>query len=1244
MDADIVIAADPDALAHEAARRFVSLAREAVKSRGRFSVALSGGSTPDKLYRLLAERPYRARIPWADVHLFWGDERCVPPDDPDSNFAFVKETLISQVPIPPENVHRMRGELDPERAARAYEHGLQDFFSGSDVCFDLVLLGLGEDGHTASLFPGSPLLDETDRMVAAATTGDRDRLAQRVTLTLPAINSARHILFLVSGKDKAAVVRSVVKGLDERLPASRIQPVAGQLTWLLDAEAALQVGEISLERIYRIPLAERLTVEQVQAFWPHVEVVSLSEGEILFEQGQPAVYVYYVEEGLVAEVERVPVQPSHSMPQDDPRGQPATKEVVLRYAGPGEYLGRYALVTGQPYQVSAIAEMDSVLLAIPMRYVQPFLFAHEDWRSWFLRTDIATRLRSVPLFMDLGDWDIYRLADATEVTDHPAGAPIFGVGDAAECLYVVDQGQVIEPEPPPGAPQEDWPRYFGPGNFFGHMSMRTGQERQTTAIARMPTRLFSISEQTLEHLLADRLDEVLKEQARVDLPRRLHQIPQFSTLAKEHLHLLSGYVCQEYHRPGDIVARQGEPATSLMILVEGEAVVRLQIGKGQPRTVTHFKAHSQESRTGIPEGNYFGAHALLNEEMRGATVEVTRPSVWVVLYRDDFVHFMREAGLSPGDLAPGSAADLRLPVNVRRHWLVPVSRLLLLALLMFLVLQLLGGDAVGGVLRAVGVFLLIGMAAAMLYFAIDWLDDTLEVTAQSVIHTERSRILKVEQVEIPLRQIQDVQTTIGSVGRWFDVGNLTIGSAAAKGQIVFNLAPSPDSVRDLILKAAAAQRSQVGAPAPSPEGDLPLPYMLRRHWVVPFSQIVPLAILLLAVVFLMVAGILGGVLLPIGILSLVAVGLIILYRLADWLNDTYEVTTRAVIHTEKKLFFSQDLYEIPLQQIQNVNIRIGVIGRYLDFGHVNIDTAAAKGQIVFTNIPHPAYVQKLIQQASTQARSGLTVQRRESIRQQIEDQLYPERLKPSVPGSVLISPQLPPEDQPSSPSRSRAMGGWLPRFEIREGDQVIWRKHWINLLQRTGLQFILFLVSTYVVLSFALAAITELLGPSAVLLPPASWFGFRGWLFLLVLLLSALADLWFIYQYVDWRNDIYIVTDDEVIDVERNLAMFPFFFLHTEDRRQASLAKVQYVDLKIPNPLAMILNYGDVIVRTAGAEGTLDFLWVSNPRGVHAEILRRLTIFEEREREREFQERWGDMPKWFETYRDVLDQTPSRDG
>jgi len=242
MDAEVIIAADAAAVAREAAERIVNLARMAASARGRFSVALSGGSTPGVLYRLLAEDPYREQMPWDAVHLFWSDERCVPPDHSGSNYRLVDETLISRAPILPDNVHRVHGELEPQAAARAYESTLVDFFCGPHARFDLVLLGLGRDGHTASLFPGSAALEERERLAVAAEATYEDRPAHRVTLSLPAINSAREVMFLVTGRDKAAIARAVLEEPGERFPAQRVRPLAGQLTWLLDSEAGGQLS------------------------------------------------------------------------------------------------------------------------------------------------------------------------------------------------------------------------------------------------------------------------------------------------------------------------------------------------------------------------------------------------------------------------------------------------------------------------------------------------------------------------------------------------------------------------------------------------------------------------------------------------------------------------------------------------------------------------------------------------------------------------------------------------------------------------------------------------------------------------------------------------------------------------------------------------------------------------------------------------------------------------------------------
>jgi 6-phosphogluconolactonase len=234
----------PDAasLTRAAAEHFVARAAEAVTARGRFTVALSGGSTPRSTYTLLASDEFAPRVDWPRVHAFWGDERCVPPDDPDSNYRTAHEVLLRHVPIPAGNVHRIQGELEPEPAAREYERALLTMFGsspgGSPPRFDLVLLGMGDDGHTASLFPGTAAIHEGKRWVVAHYV---DKLSVwRVTLTPAVINAAAHVTFLVSGAAKARRLREVLIGpfQPDRLPPQIVQPADGRLLWLLDAAAA----------------------------------------------------------------------------------------------------------------------------------------------------------------------------------------------------------------------------------------------------------------------------------------------------------------------------------------------------------------------------------------------------------------------------------------------------------------------------------------------------------------------------------------------------------------------------------------------------------------------------------------------------------------------------------------------------------------------------------------------------------------------------------------------------------------------------------------------------------------------------------------------------------------------------------------------------------------------------------------------------------------------------------------------
>jgi 6-phosphogluconolactonase len=239
---NLVICRDREALSERAASHIARYLAERAKVNERVTMVLSGGVTPQSLYACLVLEPFRRQIPWRQLHLFWGDERCVPPDDPASNYRMAEEWLISRVTMPLQNVHRMPTEQnEPGRAAEQYEAELRRFWGGPPAewpRFDLVLLGIGADGHTASLFPGSSALEETTRWVVAPYI---DRLkSHRLTLTLPVFNHADQVCFLVAGRDKAPIIKAVVardRGTAP-LPAHLIHPQQGRVFCFLDAGAA----------------------------------------------------------------------------------------------------------------------------------------------------------------------------------------------------------------------------------------------------------------------------------------------------------------------------------------------------------------------------------------------------------------------------------------------------------------------------------------------------------------------------------------------------------------------------------------------------------------------------------------------------------------------------------------------------------------------------------------------------------------------------------------------------------------------------------------------------------------------------------------------------------------------------------------------------------------------------------------------------------------------------------------------
>ncbi len=233
---------DVESLGRAAAELLSQVAGEAIQKRKRLLVALSGGSTPRRMFQILAQPPFSHSLNWKKIHFFWCDKRLVPPDHPESNFGQAVEILFSQVDIPDENLHRIRGEDPPTQAVEEYQKELASFCEGDLKWprFDLAFLGLGADGHTASLFPGAITPEEELSPIQAVTADYQGRPAGRVTLTPLALNSARNLVFLVTGRDKAHAVYQTLYGprdLD-KWPAQRIMPVAGKVLWMLDKEAA----------------------------------------------------------------------------------------------------------------------------------------------------------------------------------------------------------------------------------------------------------------------------------------------------------------------------------------------------------------------------------------------------------------------------------------------------------------------------------------------------------------------------------------------------------------------------------------------------------------------------------------------------------------------------------------------------------------------------------------------------------------------------------------------------------------------------------------------------------------------------------------------------------------------------------------------------------------------------------------------------------------------------------------------
>lgn len=244
MKPEIKISPDKNKLIQEFAAYIAGLIEKSIKEKDRCTFVLSGGSTPKSLYEMFASEKYREIIEWSKVYLFWGDERCVSPDHPDSNYRMAREALIDHIDIPSDNVFRIPAEQEPGDAAREYEETIKKIVGGSMQfpVFDIILLGIGEDGHTASLFPGTGALKEKQRWVTEVYVPRLD--TYRITLTLPVINSGRNVIFLVAGEAKADVVRKIINIKGLHYPAAHVNPVHGKLVYFIDGAVGARIKKL----------------------------------------------------------------------------------------------------------------------------------------------------------------------------------------------------------------------------------------------------------------------------------------------------------------------------------------------------------------------------------------------------------------------------------------------------------------------------------------------------------------------------------------------------------------------------------------------------------------------------------------------------------------------------------------------------------------------------------------------------------------------------------------------------------------------------------------------------------------------------------------------------------------------------------------------------------------------------------------------------------------------------------------
>ena len=681
----------------------------------------------------------------------------------------------------------------------------------------------------------------------------------------------------------------------------------------------------------------------------------------------------------------------------------------------------------------------------------------------------------------------------------------------------------------------------------------------------------------------------------------------FGDLADQELQLVVGLLKRRSDRTRGTVYRQGDPDTNFYLVVSGRLKVWTRDEKGRQRTLNYLRA-----------GDSFGAHALLSGERRDVTVDVEEPTELLYLEKADFDSLLADHPHLREKLSLHVLQRLReVPLFGR----LPVEDLKLIA------------DSTGQTRYRQGTIIYHqGEMSTTLYIIesgrVALLTKGGEAESQVITHLgpgdffgERS-LLTGRPRETSVQAVEDTKFLYLNK-RDFD-----------------RLLGALPSVKKALILEAKARELTLSKRFPwQREGEILLalarkhPYaFVRSLWVLVFPLIGLAAVLALARVFYWHS---MWVYLMCAVVTTCAAGLT-LWLWADWRNDYYVVTSKRVVHMEKTILLRESRDEAPLESIQDISILMpSIVGRLLGFDDLSIQTAGAKGRVTFSTVGHATWMRDKLFQQLDRLRTEEKAEQKGAIRHRLQMQLGRPELESLVaadsehlsPKEAAPTPQTVNDKRLSLRAAFSALRGYLvPHMRIERDGVVTWRKHWFRLVDRTAGSVILL----FVLAQLALAARAGLLSP-----PPH----LRD-LFWTVSLLGVTVGLFLIwYRYEDWRNDIYQLTDERIIDVER----LPLGL--REERREASLSMIQDIGYEIPGPIANLLDYGNVVIETASREAVFTFSWVHQPRLVQEEVFARMDAYREREKQGQRERRADELLDWFGTYADLSrEQDPPANG